>query len=434
MATARQSSELERLELVLETLRAVHSVRSLDGILKLIVDTTIELTGTERGFIMLKDDTGQLTYRVARNKDKSDLMPDLKISTRLADKVFKTGQPVIVSSTATNLSIPSRQSIDELGLKAIACLPLELSGQMEGEPVSAELRGEVIGVLYVDSRSTSHRCTPNLTEALSSLVNQAAMVIENARLQRIMHEKRALEKELALAHQIQQQLLPKELPQRTNLDVASVNIPCRNVGGDYFDYMLFDDGRTGIVIGDVSGKGIPAALLMSTLQGIFYAQAFSSRGTAETVTKVNRYLVARSLENSYLTAFYGVISPVGQLTYTNAGHNPPILVRHNGQIERLIDGGLALGLFDFSDYSSGAVLFQDGDMLVLFSDGVTDAVNEAGDDFGEERLISSVVEQRNGSARTVLDRALDEIKSFSNRTDQQDDLTLMIIKFVQSQP
>jgi phosphoserine phosphatase RsbU/P len=258
-------------------------------------------------------------------------------------------------------------------------------------------------------------------------------------LQRIMHEKRALEKELTLAHLIQQQLLPKELPQRSNLDVASINIPCRTVGGDYFDYMLFDDGRTGIVIGDVSGKGIPAALLMSTLQGIFYAQAFSSQGTAATVTKVNRYLVARSLENSYLTAFYGVISPLGDLTYTNAGHNPPILVRRDGRIERLVDGGLALGLFDFSDYSSGAVLLEDGDMLVLFSDGVTDAVNEAGEDFGEDRLISIVSDRRSGvagtsaSARAILDRALDEIKSFSNRTDQQDDLTLMVIKFGQAQ-
>ncbi len=439
IATVRQSSELQRLELVLETLRAVHSVRSLDGILKLIVDTTIELTGTERGFIMLKDEAGQLTHRVARDDQKSDLTADLSISNRLADRVFKTGQPVIISGTDMNLSLPSKQSVDLLGLKAIACLPLELSGQMEGDPGSGELHGEIIGVLYVDSRSSSHRCKPDITESLASLVNQAAMVIENARLQRIMHEKRALEKELTLAHQIQQQLLPKELPQRSNLDVASINIPCRNVGGDYFDYMLFDDGRTGVVIGDVSGKGIPAALLMSTLQGIFYAQAFSSQGTAETVTKVNRYLVVRSLENSYLTAFYGVISTLGHLTYTNAGHNPPILVRRDGRIERLTDGGLALGLFDFSDYSSGEVLLEDGDMLVLFSDGVTDAVNEAGEDFGEDRLISIVSGRTTGlagnseTARAILDRALDEIKSFSNRTDQQDDLTLMVIKFWQAQ-
>jgi transcriptional regulator with GAF, ATPase, and Fis domain len=140
IATVRQSSELQRLELVLETLRAVHSVRSLDGILKLIVDTTIELTGTERGFIMLKDEAGQLTHRVARDDQKSDLTADLSISNRLADRVFKTAQPVIISGTDMNLSLPSKQSVELLGLKAIACLPLELSGQMEGDPGSRAAR------------------------------------------------------------------------------------------------------------------------------------------------------------------------------------------------------------------------------------------------------------------------------------------------------
>jgi len=300
---------------------------------------------------------------------------------------------------------------------------------MEGEAASANLHSEIIGVLYVDSRSSSHRCTSNVTQALASLVNQAAMVIENARLQRIMHEKRALEKELALAHQIQQQLLPKELPQSTNLDVASINIPCRNVGGDYFDYMLFEDGRTGVVIGDVSGKGIPAALLMSTLQGIFYAQAFSSQGTAETVTKVNRYLVARSLENSYLTAFYCVISPLGQLMYTNAGHNPPLLLRASGEVVPLAPCGPALGIASGARWSDADARFEPGDTLAIYTDGIVEARDATRRFFGVDRLVAAVRRPAR-SARDVRQNVLRDLAAHTGGGTPHDDMTLLIVRGV----
>lgn len=425
-----RTSEFRRLELVLETIQAVHSVRALDEILRLIVDATIELTGTERGFIMLKNADGELKHRIARRHDRTDLTDELSISHRLAQKVFTTGEPIIISDTTEDLSISTRESIAALGLRAIACYPLKLTGHHEGEVRSGDLSGEIIGVLYVDGRARSGSCAAEAQEALASLVHQAAMVIENARLHRALQEKKALEKELALACQIQQQLLPKELPNRDYLEVASVNLPCRNVGGDYYDYMLFGDGRTGFVIGDVSGKGIPAALLMSTLQGIFYSQAFSCGDVAQTVEQVNRYLVKRSMENSFLTAFYGVVAPDGSLSYVNAGHNPPILARRDGRIERLAEGGLLLGLFEHSQYECAQTQLDDGDLLVLFSDGVTEASNEDGQDFGEQQLVDLVRRLREAPAREILDRMLDEIRSFSNRAQQHDDLTLMAIKFV----
>jgi serine phosphatase RsbU (regulator of sigma subunit) len=423
--------ELRRLELVLETIQAVHSVRSLDEILRLIVDATIELTGTERGFIMLRGAGGQLEHRIARRGDGADLTDDLTISRRLAERVFTTGQPIIVSDAASEQSLSGRESIAELHLRAIACCPLRLVGHREGEVKSGDLPGEIIGVLYVDGRSRSLRCTQEVAETLVSLVNQAAIVIENARLQRALQEQKVIEKELQLAHQIQQQLLPRGLPDRRYLDVASLNVPCRNVGGDYYDYLLFDDGRTGFVIGDVSGKGIPAALVMSTMQGIFYAHAFSCSTVAQTVGRVNRYLVNRSMENCFLTAFYGVIASDGRLSYTNAGHNPPILVRGDGRIERLSEGGLALGMFDFAQYECATTQLEDGDVLLLFSDGVTEASNEEGQFFGEQRLADIVLGARQAAAREILDQALEEIRSFSHRTNQQDDLTLMAVKFRQ---
>jgi sigma-B regulation protein RsbU (phosphoserine phosphatase) len=421
---------LRRLELVLETIRAVHAVRSLEEILRLIVDVTVELTGTERGFIMLKGTSGELEQRIARKRGRAELTDDLSISHRLAQKVFTTGEPIIVSDTEGDLSLGTRDSIAALGLRAIACYPLTLAAHHEGEPRSGDLHGEIIGVLYVDGRASSAQCAPEAREALSSLVNQAAMVIENARLQRVLQEKRAFEKELALAYQIQQQLLPRELPEREYLEVASINVPCRDVGGDYYDYMLFEDGRTGIVIGDVSGKGIPAALMMSTLQGIFYAQAFSCAEVAHTVAHVNRYLVKRSMENNYLTAFYGVIAPDGTLIYTNAGHNPPILARCDGRIERLSEGGLALGMFEQAQYQAATTRLEEGDVLLLFSDGVTDATNEDDQDFGDQQLIDLITRLRAASAREILDRALEEIRSYSHRARQHDDLTLMTVKYV----
>ena len=421
--------EFRRLALVLEAIQAVHSPRPLDEILRLIVDATIELTGTERGFIMLKGAHGELEHRIARGRDRADLVDDLSISRRLAQKVFTEGHPVVISDTTSEISLSTRESVTALRLRAIACYPLKLSDHREGEARSSDLRGETIGVLYVDGREGALRCGPEDQEALLSLVNQAAMVIENARLHRELQEKKAFEKELQLAHQIQQQLLPKELPDRDYLDVASINLPCRNVGGDYYDYMLFEDGRTGLVVGDVAGKGIPAALLMSTLQGIFYAQAFSCPEVAQTVEQVNRYLVKRSMENSYLTAFYGIISPDGALSYTNAGHTPPFLVRRDGRVEPLTAGGLALGLFDFSQYECASTKLEDGDVLLLFSDGVSEASDEEGEFFGEERLTDLVAGLRDRPAQEILDRALEEIRSYSNRVPQQDDLTLMVVKF-----
>jgi len=424
------SGELHRLGLVLETIQALHSVRSLNEILRLVVDATIELTGTERGLILLREAEGELEPRIARRRGGLDLTGDLRVSRRLTHQVLTTGEPVIVSDAAADPSLGTGESVIELGLHAIACYPLTLAAHHEGEPRSGDLSGEIIGVLYVDGRSSSSLCTPEVTEALTSLAHQAALVIENARLYRALQEKKVFEKELALAHQIQQQLLPKDLPDRDYLDVASINLPCRNVGGDYYDYMLFDDGRTGVVIGDVAGKGIPAALLMSTMQGIFYAQAFSCSGVAQTVEQVNRYLVKRSMENSYLTAFYGVVSPDGTLHYTNAGHNPPILVRRDGRVERLSEGGLLLGLFEHSQYQCTTTQLNEGDVLVLFSDGLTEASNEQGQDFGEQQLVDLILRLRETSARELLDRVMDEIRSFSHRTNQHDDLTLMAVKFV----
>ncbi|PYV10730.1 MAG: hypothetical protein DMG07_20580 [Acidobacteria bacterium] len=256
-----------------------------------------------------------------------------------------------------------------LGLRSIFCVPLRYLSFHDTGNMSGIGRMETIGVLYVDSQNIATGLSNTQLDALDTLASEATMAIYNARLYKESQEKRKMEEELAVARELQQALLPQ--PSRTLPFVCahSHNIPCREVGGDYFDYFEYDDGRFGFAVGDVAGKGTPAALLTSMLQGIFSAQTLLDLPIPSILTNVNRNLVKRGTGNRFVTFFFGVLEPNGRCTYSNAGHNPPIVVRRDGSLEELTEGGTVLGLFGSAQYASGTVDLQPGDHLVLFTDG-----------------------------------------------------------------
>jgi sigma-B regulation protein RsbU (phosphoserine phosphatase) len=213
-----------------------------------------------------------------------------------------------------------------------------------------------------------------------------------------------------------------------HFDVAASSIPCRAIGGDFFDYFNLPDGRFGFALGDVAGKGPSAALLTAMIQGAFAAQVTSMDSPAALIGHINRTLIRRAVQSRFVTVMYGVLAPDGRLTYTNAGHNPPILLGRGG-IRRLETGGLILGLFPHAAYEEETLQLEDGDTLVVFSDGVTEALNSAGDEFGEERLLPCVEEHRASTTGVLLESILAAVRSFAARAVQNDDVTALVLRY-----
>ena len=237
-----------------------------------------------------------------------------------------------------------------------------------------------------------------------------------------------LEQEMRTASVIQRALLPNTHRAGSFFDAAAAAEPCRSIGGDFFDYIDLADGTLGFLLGDVAGKGPPAALLGAMMQGSLVAQAHASNGPATTVAAVNTAIARRGIQGRFVTLFYGVLRPDGALTYCNAGHNPPILVRADGDIRRLDVGGMVLGVFEDTPFLQGAMTLGPDDYLVVFSDGISEAMNEAEEEFGDDRLIGCLAEVE-GDAERRLQHILAAVRQFTGNAPQHDDVTAMVVSY-----
>jgi sigma-B regulation protein RsbU (phosphoserine phosphatase) len=313
-----------------------------------------------------------------------------------------------------------------LGIRHVLCTPLRVVRYVDR--VEAATAQQPIGVLYLDSREKGRLLSTMTRHALDAFATEAAAAIESARLYREAAEKARLERELELAAEIQRALLPPALQSGQYFEVASRSIPCRAIGGDFFDYFAVLDDEFGFVLGDVAGKGPSAALLTAMIQGIFAAQVGQAGRAAHLMTSVNESLIRRALQSRFATVFYGTLSSTGLLTYANAGHNPPVLLTRNG-VRRLETGGLILGLFAQATYEQEAVQLEPGDVLVVFSDGVTEALNAEGGEFGEQRLLACLEENCACTSKELLDRLLSAVSSFVADAAQHDDVTALVLRY-----
>jgi sigma-B regulation protein RsbU (phosphoserine phosphatase) len=304
-------------------------------------------------------------------------------------------------------------------------VPLRIVRYVDRADQPADSR--VIGVLYLDSREKGTLLSPTARAALGTLAVEAAGAIENARLYREALEKARIEEELRIASQIQRALLP--LPRRTGafFDAAGSSVPCRQIGGDFFDYIELPDGQFAFALGDVAGKGAPAALLTAVLQGIFAGHVSTMQDPAETMARINHALLARAVEARFATAFLGVLGPDGRLVYCNAGHNPPFVFGSGPR--RLTAGGLVLGLFANASYDQEEVQLNRGDTILVFSDGVSEALSVSGEEFGDDRISAAVGPVLAEEPQTVLDTLLTTVKRFAGDAPQNDDITAMVLRF-----
>ena len=421
------ATELRHLGALLEGLRALGSGRVLDDVLTLVLDSAIETTGAERGFIMLANDAGQLEFKLARARGHVSLSGrTFATSRKIPEDVFATGRQMIVEDLMDEGMAALHTGTVALGIRHVLCAPLRLVRYVE----KAEERSEdkMIGVLYLDSRERGALRSHSARMALETLSTEAAVAIENARLYREALERAKLDQELKVAAAIQQSLLPASNRVGTFFEIAGTSVPCRSVGGDFFDYVDLANNQFGFILGDVAGKGAPAALLAAAALGMFGAEASYQPQASAVVTRLNHGLFRRGIAARFLTAFYGMLSPGGSFTYSNAGHNAPVLVGRDS-VRRLDTGGLVLGLFEHAAWEEETLTLSPGDVIVAFSDGVSEALNEAGDEYTDERLVETVQAHRGKSPQEMLDGLLADVRQFCGPATPSDDVTLVVVRY-----
>jgi sigma-B regulation protein RsbU (phosphoserine phosphatase) len=422
------ATELRQMAALLEGLRALGSGRVLDEVLALVLDSAIEVTGAERGFIMLAPPPEkQLVFKLARARGKVTLSGrTFETSRKIPENVYATGQQTIVEDLLDGDLAQLHHGTVALGIRHVLCTPLRLVRYVErAEQKVAE---EIIGVLYLDSRERGALRSASSVAALDTLSAEAALAIENARLYREALDKAKFEQELKVAASIQQALLPAGNREGPFFSAAAASVACRAVGGDFYDYVDLPAGGFGFIVGDVAGKGSPAALLAAAVLGMFSAEATYQATAAPLMTRLNHGLFRRAIEARFLTSFYGMLGPDGSLMYCNAGHNAPMVVSASG-VRRLETGGVVLGLFEHASYDEETIRLKPGDLLVSFSDGVSEAMNEQGEEFSDERLIACVSANLGKSPAEVLDALFADVKAFCAGADQSDDITAVLVRF-----
>jgi len=345
---------------------------------------------------------------------------NFQISSGVRDRVLNDKTSLLVVDALSDSAFAERKSIVQHSVRSMIAAPLQTEEA-------------VIGLLYVDLTNLTRFFTRDDLNLLTVMANIAAIRIQHAHLIEVEAAERVHSRELAQAAEIQRGLLPSVPPVIAGLELAGYNLQCRTVGGDYFDYLPFGDGLA-LVVGDVAGKGMPAALLMASLQA--HTQAITELGgelggdPASVVAKLNRAITKFTPDNRFVTFFMAVFDPAAStLTYCNAGHNPPMLIRANGAIEKLEEGGMVLGIFPCSAFEQKTIPFDIADTLVLYSDGVVEARPANGDEeFGDDRLVRIVGESGPLELSRIIERVMEELRAWAGDGSYADDVTLMLAR------
>ena len=381
----------------------------LEELFQVIMNLSIEAVGAARGVLMTVEGE-ELVLRAAKGQG-------FRISAGVRDLVLNQKQSLLISDVRDNRALMERMSIVEQQIRSMVAVPLQTEER-------------VIGLIYLDSPHFIHEFTEQDLSLLTVMANIAAVRIEHVRLAEVEQAERLLSRDLAQAAEIQQGLLPASIPAVPGLDLAGFNVPCRTVGGDYYDYIPCVDGRMTILVGDVAGKGMPAALLMSNLQARAQILFEDPGDLGATVARLNRIICQNCPGNRFITFFVAVVDPVtGEMTWCNAGHNPPILIRADGSVERLQGGGLILGILPKAAYTHQTSRMNAGDLLVMFSDGISEACQPGADEeFGEGRLADLAARLRTESAVTIQRTVIDTLMGWIGDAPAADDITLIVVK------
>jgi serine phosphatase RsbU (regulator of sigma subunit)/pSer/pThr/pTyr-binding forkhead associated (FHA) protein len=415
-AIVRQNQILSALS---QASMALISDRPLNELLDYILELAFKVVKAERGALMLTNggESGLEVKAVRSSSDKDGKgNEEITFSRSIAEKVIGEKVSILTSNAMTDPRFQSQDSIVSFGIRSAMCAPLWNNKN-------------VTGLIYVDRLIHESVFTEDDLSLLASLANVAAIKLENAKLVEEMIEKKRMEHELALAGDIQKNLLPAEAPDLAGWDIAGTNTPCYTIGGDYYDFINRPNDRMAFALGDVSGKGAAAALMMAVLRATVQSATQKEGDMVSIVSHTNRVMFHNSPEHAYVTFFLSDLDPKsGELLYINAGHIPPILYRaESGTVERLEEGGTVLGMFEAVPFEQGKIELKPGDALVVFTDGISESWGEDGEEYGEDRLGEIVKKKANLSAQELMDVIEQEVDAYATGRPT-DDRTLIVVK------
>jgi len=420
---------LRKLNQLLEATALLHSQLPLDEVLATMLDHAVSITDADRGLLLEPDAGGALRVHLARRSGNLRLPPESLTPSQTAIQLaLKQQSPVITEDLAqADMDLQGAQSIVAQRLRAVVVIPLwVLTRAKTQESMVNVKRGVLLGVLYLDSKRPAAFSKLD-RQILDALAADAASILDNARLVERERERQRLEQEINIARDIQQALLPRNFPDTPNFCVTGVNFPCLSVGGDYFDVFRVD-GRTAFVIADVSGKGLGAAILTTMLQGALSGMTLGT-DPARVFNHVNRFLCEHSEVGRYATVFFGLLDNDGHLEFINAGHPSPILIRRGAAEEAFTEGSFPVGLVPEAQYTAACVKLEPGDTLVLFTDGVTEAMDPEEQLFGVPRLRQVLTGQMQCPLEQLQRCVLEAVENFTRGARQADDLTLLIVRY-----
>jgi serine phosphatase RsbU (regulator of sigma subunit) len=415
-ALSNQTMMLERggakasapLQALIRAGQELSANRPLPELFPVILNLAIEAVNAQRGVVMiLEGDT--LVARAHKGEG-------FRISTAVRDRVIREKTSILVRDAQLDDAFKSRMSIVEQKVHTMMAVPLQTNDR-------------IIGLIYLDSPFVLREFTKEDLSLLTVMANVAAIRVESARLAEVEQAERIMKRDLSQAAEIQRRILPETAPEVPGLQLAGFNAPCRTVGGDYYGFVSYPSGRVGLALGDVSGKGMAAALMVMAFEARLRVLVEDTENPATLVVRLNKITCANCPSNRFITFFFSVLDPAtGNLSFANAGHNPPIVVRTSGEVEMLDGGGPVLGVLPIAPYSEQQARLGPGDLLVVYSDGVTEAANLGDEEFGEERLIEVLKRRRTESSDAIVSAVMESLNRFTSGAPQADDITLVVAK------
>jgi phosphoserine phosphatase RsbU/P len=420
---------LNKLNLLLEATSLLHSQLPLESVLGTMLDHAISITHADRGLLIEPDAAGALQVHLARGSKGETLAPkNLNPSQTAIHRAIDHGTSVITEDlNLAGLDLKAAESVVVQGLRAVVAIPLYTMSRATSDTGAPLERGQLLGVIYLDSRRIAAFSALD-RQILDALAVQAASILDNARLVQRERERQRLEQELSIARSIQQALLPQGLSDFPHLAVSGVQYPCHEVGGDYYDVVEVSEDRTSILIADVSGKGLGAALLTTMLQGALSGLTMGA-DPVKVFNHVNRFLCRHAEVGRYATMFIGLLGRDGTLEYIKAGHPSPLLLRRGEVSELYTEGSFPVGLIPEAEFTSTRLQLEPEDTLVLFSDGVTEAEDPDHQLFDVDRLTRTLTGQQGVSVEALQQSVLKAVREFTRGAQQSDDLTLLVVRY-----
>jgi sigma-B regulation protein RsbU (phosphoserine phosphatase) len=421
---------LRKLNLLLEATTLLHSQLPLDSVLGTMIDHAVAVTDADRGLLLEADAAGTLKVRLARRSGGLRLPPESLTPSQTAIQLaLKKQSSVITEDLAqAEMDLQAAQSIVAQRLRAVVVIPLYAMSRANTDQSMVNIkRGEFLGVLYLDSRRPAAFSKLD-RQILDALAADAASILDNARLVERERERQRMEEQINIARGIQQALLPRGFREYPHLAISGINTPCLAVGGDYYDVFPLSDNRTAFLLADVSGKGLGAALLTTMLQGALSGMTLGT-DPGRVFNHINRFLCDHAEVGRYATMFFGILDDQGHLEFINAGHPSPFLIRRGVAEEAFTEGSYPVGLVPEAEYTTTCLNLEPGDTVVLFSDGITEAMDPEEQLYGVARLR----EVLSGHTETALDEiqrsVLESVENFARGAHQVDDVTLLLVRF-----